>query len=142
MCEDMTYVITEYNHEYKDFGNFSILRKPLSCLNIVDVLNGEWNQSEYTRKRKTERVVFPDARVLVVDDSLVNQKVICSLLENYEVKAKTASGGIACLDMLRAEDYDLILLDQLMPEMDGIETLRRIKKMAGRNSRMKDLTII
>lgn len=141
MCEDMTYVITDYNHVYKDFGNCRILRKPLSCLNIVDVLNGEWDQSEYTRKRKTERVVFPDARVLVVDDSLVNQKVICSLLENYEVKAKTASGGIACLDMLRAEDYDLILLDQLMPEMDGIETLRRIKKMAGHNSRIPVLCI-
>lgn len=141
MCEEITYVITDFNHVYKDFGNCRILRKPLSCLNIIDVLNGEWDQNDYIRKRKTERVIFPKARVLVVDDSLVNQQVICSLLENFEVKAKTASGGIACLDMLRDEDFDLILLDQMMPEMDGIETLHRIKRMAGHNSRIPVLCI-
>ena len=141
MCEEVTYVITDYDHVYNDFGNCRILRKPLSCLNIVDVLNGMWDQNEYTRMRKTDRVIFPDARVLVVDDSLVNQKVLCSLLENFEVHAKTASGGAACLEMLRDDDYDMILLDQMMPEMDGIETLRRIKRMIGRNSRIPVLCI-
>ena len=141
MCEDIAYVITDYNHVYRDFGNCRILRKPLSCLNIIDILNGEWDQNEYTRKKKTEKVVFPSARVLVVDDSLVNQKVICSLLDNFEVTAKTASSGPACIELLRDEEFDLILLDQMMPEMDGIDTLHRIKKMAGRNSRIPILCI-
>lgn len=141
MCEDVSYVITDSNHVYKDFGDCRILRKPLSCLNIIDVLNGEWDQNEYSRLRKTEKVIFPDARVLVVDDNLVNQKVICSLLDNFEVTAKTASSGALCLEMLRDEDFDLILLDQMMPEMDGIETLRRIKRIVGHNSKIPVLCI-
>lgn len=141
MCEDIAYVITDFDHVYRDFGNCRIIRKPLSCLNIIDVLNGEWDQNEYTRKKKSEKVVFPEARVLVVDDSLVNQKVICSLLDNFEVTAKTASSGAVCIELLRDEDFDLILLDQMMPEMDGIDTLHRIKKMVGRNSRIPVLCI-
>ena len=141
MCEEVTYVITDYNHVYKDFGNCRILRRPLSCLNIIDVLNGEWDQNDYIRLRTAERVIFPDARILVVDDSFVNQKVISSLLNNFEIVPKTASSGSKCLEMLREEDYDLVMLDQMMPEMDGIETLHRIKRIVGHNSRIPVLCI-
>ena len=141
MCEDITYVITDYAHVCGDFGNCRLIRKPLSCLNLVEVLNGEWKRQDYARTRSTERFIFPEARVLVVDDSLVNQKVMCSVLGDFEIYAKTASGGRECLEILKDYDFDLILLDQRMPEMDGIETLRRIRQIPGKNARIPVLCI-
>jgi signal transduction histidine kinase/response regulator of citrate/malate metabolism len=141
MCEEITYIITDYSHVYKDFGDCRIIRKPLSCLNIIDVLNGRWNADDYMRTRTAERYIFPDARILVVDDSLVNLKVLGSVLENFSIEAKTASSGKECLEILKNEEFDLILLDHLMPDMDGIETLRRIKQIPGKNSRIPVLCV-
>ncbi|MBR6486175.1 MAG: response regulator, partial [Lachnospiraceae bacterium] len=141
MCEDITYVITDYSHAYKDFGNCRLLRKPLSCLNIISALNYEWNANDYIRARTTERVIFPEASILVVDDALVNQKVLSGMLAKFDVKVKTASSGRSCLEILKDEEFNMVLLDQLMPEMDGIETLRRIRMMPGRNNRMPVLCI-
>lgn len=141
MVEDITYVITDYGHVCGDFGNCRLLRKPISCLNMIEVLNGEWKRRDYERTRSTERFIFPEARVLVVDDSLVNQKVMCSLLGDFDIYAKTASSGRECLEILKDYDFDLILLDQRMPEMDGVETLRRIRQIPGRNARIPVLCI-
>ncbi len=141
MCEDITYIITDYSHAYKDFGNCRVLRKPLSCLNIISALNYEWKPNDYRRARNTEKVTFPDASILVVDDALVNQKVLSGMLTNFEVKVKTASSGRGCLEMLKDEEFDMVLLDQLMPEMDGIETLRRIRMMPGRSNKVPVLCI-
>ncbi|MCR5508671.1 MAG: response regulator [Lachnospiraceae bacterium] len=141
MCEDITYVITDYGHAYKDFGECKILRKPVSCLNIVSALNYEWDPNDYIRARYTERLTFPDANILVIDDSLVNQKVLSGLLVNFGARVKVASSGKAGLEILKDEEFDMILLDQFMPEMDGVETLRRIRMIPGRNSRIPVLCI-
>ena len=66
--------------------------------------------------------------VLVVDDSLVNLKVLGSVLENFGIEAKSASSGKECLEILKNEEFDLILLDHLMPEMDGIELLSALRE--------------
>ncbi len=141
MCEEITYIITDYSHAYKDFGNCRILRKPLSCLNIISALNYEWNPSDYIRARSTEKVTFPDAKILVVDDALVNQKVLSGMLANFEVRTKNASSGKNCLEILKDEEFDLVFLDQMMPGMDGLETLRRIRMIPGRNSKIPVLCI-
>ncbi|MCR4806724.1 MAG: response regulator [Lachnospiraceae bacterium] len=141
MCEDITYIITDYAHVCGDFGKCKVIRKPVSCLNMVEVLNGEWKKEEYMRTRSTERFIYPEARVLIVDDSLVNQKVMCSVLGDFEIYAKTASSGRECLEILKDYEFDLILLDQRMPEMDGIETLRRIRQIPGKNAKAPVLCI-
>jgi CheY-like chemotaxis protein/HPt (histidine-containing phosphotransfer) domain-containing protein len=141
LCEEITYVITDYSHVYGDFGSCKLLRRPVSCLNMVDVLNGIWDKSDYVRTRNAERFIFPEARVLVVDDSLVNQKVMCSVLGDFEIYAKTASSGRECLEILKDYEFDLILLDQRMPDMDGLETLRRVRQIPGKNSKIPVLCI-
>ncbi|MBQ7588547.1 MAG: response regulator [Lachnospiraceae bacterium] len=141
MCEEITYIITDFSHVYRDFGDCRIMRKPISCLNIIDVLNGKWSADDYMRTRTSERYIFPDARILVVDDSLVNLKVLGSVLENFGIEAKSASSGKECLEILKNEEFDLILLDHLMPEMDGIEALRRIKQIPGKNSKIPVLCV-
>ncbi|MBR1440443.1 MAG: response regulator [Lachnospiraceae bacterium] len=70
----------------------------------------------------------PRAKILIVDDSPMNLQVISGLLENTRVQITTALSGKICLDLLRDDHFDLVLLDHMMPEMDGIETVHEIRK--------------
>lgn len=70
----------------------------------------------------------PKANILVVDDNAVNRKVFVNLLKETMVNIDEASGGMECLEKIREKRYDLIFLDHMMPEMDGIETLHHIKE--------------
>ncbi len=71
----------------------------------------------------------PDARILVVDDVPVNYKIVKLLLKNTGIQIVTAESGRECLEKYNSDHYDIVLLDHMMPEMDGIETLREIKKL-------------
>ena len=75
-----------------------------------------------------EHLYAPDAKVLVVDDNEMNLKVAKSLLHLFGIEADTAISGRRALDMLKDRKYHIILLDQMMPELNGIEVLRRIYK--------------
>ncbi len=70
----------------------------------------------------------PDARILVVDDNETNLIVAKSLLKRTLVQVDTANSGAECIELLRKKIYDIVFLDHMMPEMDGIETLHKIKK--------------
>ncbi len=76
-------------------------------------------------------LLAPDARVLVVDDNAMNRKIFGSLLKQTQVQVTTASSGPKCLDLVRREHFDLIFMDHLMPGMDGVETLHRLKELEG-----------
>lgn len=70
----------------------------------------------------------PKARILVVDDNETNLIVAKSLLKRTLVKLDTASSGMQCIEMVKSNSYDVVFLDHMMPEMDGIETLKKIKE--------------
>ena len=71
----------------------------------------------------------PDACLLVVDDSEMNLLVVSSLLKATRIQIDTCASGIECLELLRKNRYDIVLLDHMMPEMDGIETLHRAQEI-------------
>lgn len=71
----------------------------------------------------------PDAKLLVVDDNAVNRKVLRNLLKETQIQVSEADGGAACLRLVQENHYDLIFLDHMMPEMDGVETLHRMKAL-------------
>ena len=71
-----------------------------------------------------------DAKLLVVDDVPMNLKVVCGLLKDTEVKIDTATNGEDALRLVEENRYDLILLDHMMPVMDGIETLQCMKDLS------------
>ena len=68
-----------------------------------------------------------DALVLIVDDNEINLKVEKNILELYGINVELASSGKKCLEMIENKTYDLILMDHMMPELDGVETLERIR---------------
>ena len=77
----------------------------------------------------------PDAKVLVVDDNNVNLIVVTGLLKPTRAQVTTCESGAACLEMIKKNRYDIIFLDQLMPDMDGIETLQKAKTLPGNLNR-------
>jgi len=72
----------------------------------------------------------PKAVILVVDDNATNLKVMANLLKVTEMRVDTAEGGYACLEKVRKQHYDLIFLDHMMPDLDGIETLQQMKQLS------------
>ena len=70
----------------------------------------------------------PLARVLVVDDNVVNLFVSKELFLNYEIDVTTAGSGAECLALVNNNYYDIIFMDYVMPEMDGHETLMKLRK--------------
>ncbi len=97
------------------------------------------NLEERIRKQATEyeymaAFVAPNAQILVVDDNLVNLKVFIGLLKRTKVNVDVADSGKECLKRIEEKRYDLIFLDHMMPEMDGIETLHRMKQMEDNKS--------
>ena len=76
-----------------------------------------------------ERFTAPDARVLVVDDNHVNLTVFVNLLRKTELKIDTAGSGDEGIALFCDTHYDVIFLDHMMPDKDGIETLREMKEI-------------
>lgn len=84
--------------------------------------------SAQTEKKKYQpEFRAPQAHVLVVDDNKMNRLVFTSLLKQTEMKIDQAAGGMEALEMTRKQKYDLIFMDHMMPEMDGIETLQHLR---------------
>ena len=83
------------------------------------------------REKYKQKFEAPDARLLVVDDNESNLLVVTKLLRDTQIKIDTASGGEEALKLTLDNGYDVIFMDHLMPEMDGIECRRRIKNQTG-----------
>lgn len=81
-------------------------------------------------QRSREGFVAPNARILVVDDNLVNLTVMKGLLKKSQASVDVASSGGEAIKLTKDKKYNLIFMDHLMPEMDGIEAMVRIREMS------------
>lgn len=73
----------------------------------------------------------PDAHILVVDDNDMNLVVVRKLLSDTQIQIDTASSGAECLQKTQIQHYDCILMDHLMPEMDGIQCFHEVRRQPG-----------
>lgn len=92
----------------------------------LDQLKNAAYGNQGNRRRRCVR--FPGARVLVVDDNRVNLKVASGLLKLYGIEAELVQSGEECLSAVRKQTYDMIFMDQMMPGMDGVETLSKLRE--------------
>ncbi|MBO5473598.1 MAG: response regulator [Lachnospiraceae bacterium] len=102
--------------------------RPVNCLNIDALLEGRKNNSiRYMGYRGS--FICPEARIMVVDDNIINLEVASGILKKYEAQTVLVSSGKECLNYLQSESVDFIFLDYMMPEMDGIDTLKNIRAL-------------
>ncbi len=71
----------------------------------------------------------PEASILVVDDNQINLLVVEKMLKCTKIKVTVCMSGKEALELMSTNKYDIVLLDHMMPQMDGLETLKRIKQM-------------
>lgn len=113
------------------YGTGSVFTLTLEQEIVGDGVIG--NFSEKGRRQETTEYSYevsfhaPSAKILVVDDNSMNLLVAKKLLELTGVRITEAMSGLQALELLEKETYDLILLDHMMPGIDGIETLKRIR---------------
>jgi len=103
---------------------------PVQSLSIANTLNGKADRQNYFEGSVSSGVIrhtFPNARLLVVDDIPSNLKVAEGLLSPYIAKIDTCLSGAEAIELVKRNKYDLIFMDHMMPEMDGIEATAIIR---------------
>lgn len=99
---------------------------------IVDrlpVSYDEINEIKSANEYSIGNIRVSDTRVLIVDDSQINLKVAGNTLQYYGLTVDTASGGKEAIELCRQNRYPIVLMDQMMPEMDGIEAMQKIRQL-------------
>jgi signal transduction histidine kinase/ligand-binding sensor domain-containing protein/CheY-like chemotaxis protein len=103
---------------------------PVHTLSLADVLNGSPDRKgyhEYDKDATGTRFIAPRARLLVVDDMATNLKVAEGLLAPYQARIDTSLSGADAVEQVKRRPYDIVFMDHMMPEMDGIEAVALIR---------------
>lgn len=100
---------------------------------VDDTPIGDFSYTEQKKESDTIRETFtaPKGKVLVVDDNLMNRVVVKGLLKQTLLQIEEAGNGEECLAKIAENHYDIILMDHMMPGMDGVETLNRLRNQDG-----------
>lgn len=133
LAQELTVVlILDYGREIRVESGMMRIYKPFTVLSIAAVFNGQRViQRENLHSDTRYRFTAPEAKILVVDDNAMNLRVMVRLLTPYRIQVVTAESGREALEKINSMEYDCVYLDHMMPEMDGVETLRRIRRKPG-----------
>ena len=130
------------NSVYGEGSTFNVvLRQGVSDRTQIGELNIH-NQQTIRRTAYESSFKAPDAAVLIVDDNEMNLEVECKLLADTGMRIDRAENGREALSMTLKMHYDAILMDHLMPEMDGIECLEQIRQQSGGLNRATPVIVL
>lgn len=118
-----------YSNKKWEQSNLKIIKKPFSTIQIATVLNNETLHMNESAELFEFDFIAPEAEVLIVDDNEINLTVAKGLLEPLKMQIITATSGKMALDMISKHKFDMILMDHMMPELDGVETTRIIRRL-------------
>ncbi|MCR5416681.1 MAG: response regulator [Pseudobutyrivibrio sp.] len=111
-------------------SNVILVPKPLYGFSVVRVLNGGRKLDDIAADEETLRPIFENVKVLVVDDEPMNLVVATGLFRDYKMITDTADSGKEAIKKFASNDYDIIFMDHMMPEMDGVEAMKLISEQA------------
>ncbi len=113
--------------------NVIYMPKPIYAYPIVRILNGD--EEGYRPGQEGMRPVLDGIKVLIVDDEPMNLVVASGLFKDYNMITDTAESGKEAIAKYERNDYDVIFLDHMMPEMDGVEAMKKLKLIAERKGK-------
>ena len=135
-------ILTEFGETVPE-KNLTILAMPVYSLSVANVLNGKHENYSYSGNARFDgSFTAPEANILVVDDVLTNLKVVKGLLSPYGMQVSMCKSGEMALDAVKANRYDVIFMDHLMPGMDGVETTERIRELGAEDGYFSKVPIV
>ena len=123
-------------YETRDGQDFFMLIMPAYLISIINVLTG----GHIVESSQAEFFNASEAKVLLVDDIETNLKVGTGLLNLFGINPDTCDNGKDAIKAIKQTNYDLVLMDHMMPEMDGVETVKTIRNMGFINVPIAALT--
>jgi CheY-like chemotaxis protein/HPt (histidine-containing phosphotransfer) domain-containing protein len=112
--------------------NISTLVMPAYALSVANILNEVADSKDLSQEPVTGvRFIATEARVLIVDDVTTNLKVVRGLIAPYKMQVDCCTSGAEALRLVQEKVYDLVFMDHMMPDMNGIETLQAIRALDG-----------
>jgi signal transduction histidine kinase/CheY-like chemotaxis protein/HPt (histidine-containing phosphotransfer) domain-containing protein len=123
-------VLTEFGNATADM-NLDVLAMPVHSISVANILNGVSDRFSYSANEGTSVARFsaPKARILIVDDISTNLKVAEGLMLPYKMQMDLCLSGATAIEAVKKYTYDLVLMDHMMPQMDGIEATKLIREM-------------
>ena len=128
LFNDVTVVIIAEFGETVNSGSVSVISTPIFCIPVSQILNDKSDVQSLSNVEDFIRFSAPEARVLIVDDISTNLLVAEGLLLPYNMQVDLCESGQEAITAAKFTRYDLILMDHMMPEMDGVETTLRIRQ--------------
>lgn len=122
-------LMTNFKDSFKfSYKNFLVVKKPVFVLTLAAIFNGDEVNMHYTGRDDDFEFIAPEADILIVDDNAINLTVAEGLLKPVKMRIDTATSGQKAIEMVSVKKYDLILMDHMMPEIDGVETTHIIRR--------------
>ncbi|MCR5591460.1 MAG: response regulator [Lachnospiraceae bacterium] len=121
-------------------SNVMVMPKPLYGYPVIKILNEGKDAMNIEFADNTSRPSFEGVRALVVDDEPMNLVVATGIFRDYQMDVDTASSGKESVMKVRNNEYDIVFMDHMMPEMDGVEAMKQIKMYAAETR--KELVVV
>jgi PAS domain S-box-containing protein len=111
--------------------NMEIIYMPLTSQLLARLLGGDTdNQNEINKEGEESTLQLHKARILVVDDIDINLMIAEEMLISYGAEVNTADSGVKAIELIKENDYDMVFMDHMMPEMDGMDATKIIRALS------------
>ena len=136
LAKENCHVAVTTNDDHSRVSENGVLFVPMPVYGavIVRIINGEYEDSSrgYINSGKLS---FDGVRALIVDDEPMNLVVATGIFKEYGLDLDTATSGAEAIQKYADGDFDVVFMDHMMPEMDGVEAMKKIREAASKSGR-------
>ncbi|MBR9882687.1 MAG: response regulator [Oceanospirillales bacterium] len=132
-----SYAVSGDAQRCKDIGISGYMVKPVTLSELRKAMYDQWHKlyPESADDIEAEKITdFGSLRVLLAEDNMINQRLALSVLQKQKIQASVVENGEQVLQILQTQPFDLILMDLMMPVMDGLEATRHIRQREGQGA--------